>query len=83
MDDFSRSWCQECRRWVPAHKMNYFDGMRVCQWCLDGLPTPEEYVHDPYHGKTQCIFCDSWNTVEQAPQWGTFMCQECGEIFVT
>lgn len=81
MADYAMSWCQECHRWVPEKKMNYFDGQRVCQWCLDGVPTPEHLVHDPNFGKTQCLYCDSYDTTEQAPNWGTFKCNSCGEIF--
>ena len=81
MAEYAMSWCQECRRWVPAHKMNYFDGQRVCQWCLDGVETPANFVEDHHHEQIQCIYCDSYDTVEQAPLWGTFKCNACGEIF--
>lgn len=81
MIKYEMAWCQECKRWVPFQRMNYFDGHRVCQYCLDGTSTPESYIHDPYHDKVQCIFCDSYVTVELIPNWGTFKCNSCGEIF--
>lgn len=81
MSDYSMTWCEECRRWVPQNKLVYFDGHRVCQWCLDGVPTPESMVYDPHHEEVQCIYCDSYNTTEQAPQWRTFKCNDCGELF--
>lgn len=81
LNEMSFAWCQECKCWVPASKMNYFDGNRVCQWCLDGVPTPENFVRDPHHEQTQCIYCDSYDTVEQQPNWGTFKCNSCGETF--
>lgn len=82
MADHTMTWCQECKRWVPESKMNYFDGKRICQWCLDGVSTPEEFIYDPYHEGIQCIFCDSWDTTEQVPKWRTFKCNSCGEIFI-
>ena len=61
--------------------MNYFDGHRVCIWCMEGTPQPLGLVYDPHHEETQCIFCDSYNTTEQKPKWGMFKCNDCGEIF--
>ncbi len=81
MTEYAMAWCQECCRWVPAHRMNYLVSQHICQWCLDGVVTPENMVHDPHHEETQCIYCDSYDTEEQAPNWGTFKCNSCGEIF--
>lgn len=81
MADQAYAWCPDCRKWVPAEKMNYFDGHRVCTWCMEGMPQPPGLVYDPHHEETQCIFCDSYNTTEQKPKWGMFKCNDCGEIF--
>lgn len=81
MADKAYAWCQDCQRWVPAEKMNYFDGRRVCQWCMEGTKSLKEYVYEPNHERTQCVFCDSYNTIEQKPNWGVFRCNDCGEIF--
>lgn len=75
------AWCQDCKKWVPANKMNYFDGYRVCTWCMEGTPQPPGFVYEPHHEEVQCIFCDSYNTIEQSPNWGTFKCKDCGEVF--
>ena len=61
--------------------MNYFDGHRVCIWCMEGTPQPSRLVYDPHHEETQCIFCDSYNTIEQKPKWNWYKCNDCGEIF--
>ena len=79
--DTAYSWCQDCKKWVPAEEMNYFDGHRVCTWCMEGTEPPRDFVYDPHHEKTQCIFCDSYNTTEQKPNLGTFKCNDCGEVF--
>ena len=79
--EYAMSWCQDCRRWVPKNKMNYFKNLRVCQWCLDGFITPEKYIHDPHFEEVQCIFCDSWDTM-QVQGYSTYKCNTCGETFV-
>ena len=61
--------------------MNYFDGHRVCIWCMEGTPQPSGLVYDTHHEETQCIFCDSYNTIEQKPKWNWYKCNDCGEIF--
>lgn len=81
MAEFIKAWCPDCKRWVPYKQMHYFDGLRVCTWCMEGTQAPVEYVHEPNHEKTQCVFCDSYNTTEQKPDWGTFRCNDCGEVF--
>ena len=50
MADKAYAWCQDCQRWVPAEKMNYFDGRRVCQWCMEGTKSLKEYVYEPNVG---------------------------------
>lgn len=81
MNKYEMSWCQDCKRWVPSDRMNYFDGKRICNWCLGGLESPEDLVADPLHESTQCIYCDSFNTKECVPSWGEYKCLDCGEIF--
>ena len=86
MDLYSRCHCPECRKWVPAENMNYFDGLRVCNWCLNqeqNEPPHDKFVYDPYFGKVQCIICDSYETQEIV---GTkplkYKCRECEEEFI-
>ena len=79
--DIAMAWCPDCRKWVPAEKMNYFEGFRVCTWCMEGTAQPPGLVYEPYHEEVQCIYCDSYNTQEQVPQWGTYKCLDCGETF--
>lgn len=75
--------CPECKKWVPASSMNYFDGMRVCSWCLNQEATPDSFVYDPYFGKTQCIMCDSYDTRHLlGPTPNKYICNECGEEFI-
>lgn len=75
--------CPECKKWVPSNSMNYFDGIRVCNWCLNQETTPDEFVHDPYFGKTQCIMCDSYDTrCLLGPTPRKYICNECGEEFI-
>lgn len=81
MAEYSRSWCPECKCWVPTDKMHYFDGLRVCDWCVNGEDTPRIYVRDPYREQVQCIYCDSYDTEEVQDSSGCFRCRECGEIF--
>lgn len=79
--DIAMAWCQDCKKWVPANKMNYFDGFRVCTWCMEGTEQPDGLVYDPHREEVQCIYCDSYNTQGQVPNWGTFKCLDCNEIF--
>lgn len=86
MADLSRSWCPECKKWVPSDLMNYDyddDGklIRVCTPCLEGTSDQNNYVYDPAHESVECIYCGSYNTVEQRPKWNWFICKDCGEIF--
>ena len=78
--------CPECTKWVPADSMNYFEGMRVCNWCLNqeqDKPPHDKFVYDPHFGKTQCIMCDSYNTRHLlGPIPGKYICNECGEEFI-
>lgn len=83
---FEFSYCPECKKWIPREHMNYFEGIRVCDWCLNQLqeqPPHNEFVYDPHYGKVQCIMCDSYET-DYIP--GTkprkFICRECGEEFI-
>ena len=78
--------CPECKKWVFAESMNYFDGIRVCNWCLNQeqeTPPHDSFVYDPHFGKTQCIMCDSYDTQripDTKPQ--KYICSECGEEFI-
>lgn len=80
------SHCPECKKWVPANKMHYFDGMRACDWCLnqEQEKSPhDKFVYDPSYGKTQCIMCDSYNTIYiEGTKPRKFICRECGEEFI-
>lgn len=86
MADVGYCWCPECKKWVPEHLMNIDhddDGqlIRVCTPCLEGTSQDNHFVYDPNFDRVQCVYCDSFNTVEQAPQWNTFMCMDCGQTF--
>lgn len=80
-----RSWCPHCKRWVPSKEMNYDvdddDGrvIRMCNFCMEGTET--SFIEEPYHESVQCIYCDSYNTIEQTPQWGKYVCKDCGATF--
>lgn len=83
---FSYNHCQECKKWVPSDRMNYFDGMRICDWCLNQeqeQPPHDKFVYAPNFGKVQCIMCDSYDTDYIA---GTlprkYKCRECEEEFI-
>lgn len=82
-----QGWCHcpQCKKWVPEQLMNHdiVDGklIRVCTPCLEGTSDQNDYVYDPLHGKTKCIYCGSYDTVEQAPKWLWFTCQSCGKTF--
>ena len=83
---FCYSHCPECKKWVPAEFMHYFEGLKVCDWCLNQeqeKPPHNEFVHDPHYGQIQCIMCDSYDTfctTKTAPP--KFKCRECGEEFI-
>ena len=78
--------CPECKKWVTSESMNYFDGIRVCNWCMNQeqeSPPHDKFVYDPCFGKVQCIMCDSYDTKyipETKPR--KYICNECGEEFV-
>ena len=78
--------CPECEKWVPSESMNYFDGIRVCNWCLNEeqeKPPHNKFVHDPSYGKIQCIMCDSYNTLYiEGTKPRKYVCRECGEEFI-
>lgn len=66
--------------------MNYDrddDGMliRVCTPCLEGTSADNSYVLDEHYEQTACIYCGSYDTVEQAPKWLWFKCNSCGNTF--
>ena len=79
------SWCPQCKKWVPASLMNRdFDEetgqlIRMCTPCMEGEES--SYVEDPEHETVQCIYCDSADTTELAPQWNKYRCNACGETF--
>ena len=80
---YARCHCPECKKWVPADRMNYFDGLRVCDWCLNQeqeVAPHDTFVHDPHFGQVQCIMCDSYETHEFSKN--KFKCRECGEEFI-
>lgn len=79
-----RVWCPQCKKWVPLKEMNYdFDEdgtlLRMCNFCMDG--TENTCIEEPHHEETQCIYCDSYNTKELAPNWNRFECLDCGATF--
>lgn len=80
-------WCPSCKKWVPDYLMNYdWDESsntltRVCTPCLEGLSAENDYVVDLHHEDTECVYCGSYDTIEQAPRWHWFKCNECGETF--
>ena len=80
-------WCPSCKKWVPEELMNYdWDPetkilTRVCTPCLEGAADENNYVLDKHHEDTACIYCGSYDTVEQYPKWRWFKCNSCGETF--
>lgn len=77
------SWCPECKKWIPGQYMNYFDGIKVCDWCMNQeqeKPPHNKFIHDPYYGKKQCIMCDSYNTVCIGNE--RYKCNDCEEEFI-
>ena len=84
--EVSYSFCPECRKWIPQQYMNYFDGIKVCNWCLnqEQEQSPhDKFVREPNYGKAQCIWCDSYDTIYiEGTRPRKFMCRECGEEFI-
>nr|DAF13633.1 MAG TPA: Protein involved in formate dehydrogenase formation [Caudoviricetes sp.] len=86
MADQGWCWCPHCGKWVPEKLMNYGRDeagklIRVCTPCLEGTSADNNYVLDEHHEQTACIYCGSYNTVEQVPRWLWFKCISCGKIF--
>ena len=84
MADLGYCHCPECKKWIPSNHMNYFDGIRVCDWCLNQeqeKPPHNRFVHDPNYGKVQCIWCDSYNT-ERVKGTKRIKCNNCEEEFI-
>ena len=84
--DFSYSHCPECKKWVAADSMHYFDGIRVCNWCMNQeqeTPPHDKFVYDPNYGKVQCIMCDSYETYYiEGTNPRKYKCRECEEEFI-
>ncbi len=91
MDDFRYVWCPECKCWIPADDVvtEVIDGnvVTVCSYCLGEKPLPYNaylkrhgFVHDPNFGKVQCVYCDSYDTVENDTSGG-YYCNNCNEQF--
>ena len=87
MSRVSWCWCPGCKKWVPEWLMNYDRDpethkiTRVCTPCLEGTSDKNSYVYEPHHEDTECIYCGSYDTTEQAPNWRWFKCNACGETF--
>lgn len=83
MADKGYCWCPHCKKWVPEKLMNYDieDGrvLRICTPCMDGTSESNSYVYDPHHEEVQCMFCDSYDTVEIDRR--KFKCNTCEEVF--
>ena len=81
----SYSWCPDCKKWIPGENMNYFEGMKVCDWCLNqeqNKPPHDRFVQDLYYGKKQCIMCDSYETEYiEGTKPKKYKCSECKEEF--
>jgi DNA-directed RNA polymerase subunit RPC12/RpoP len=54
--------------------------IRICTPCLDEVET--DYILEEDHETTRCIYCDSADTRELAPNWKHYVCNTCGEKFV-
>ena len=76
-------WSPGCMKWVPEHLMNYDadEHIRVCTPCLEGTSAVTNYIMEEHHEDTKCIYCGSYDTVENAPHWRHFRCQNCGKEF--
>lgn len=63
--------------------MNYDSDplIRVCTPCLEGTSTDNNFVQEVHHEDVRCIYCKSYDTVEQAPKWRWFKCNNCNKIF--
>ena len=85
--DLGYCWCPGCKKWVPEELMNYDRDpetkvlTRVCTPCLEGTADDNNYVLDLHHEDVACIYCGSYDTVEQRPNWRWFKCSTCGETF--
>lgn len=82
---FEYSFCPDCKKWIPANNMNYFDGIKVCDWCLNQnqeTPPHDTFVYEPHYGKTQCIWCDSYETDYLGTIPKKYRCRNCGEEFI-
>lgn len=87
------SWCPQCHKWVPEELMNYDvdEGkvIRVCTPCLEGTSDHNNYVVEEHHEDTKCLFCQSYDVVEQLKEntpkaqlkWNWFKCNSCGKTF--
>lgn len=86
------SHCPICGYWVPAKYMNYdFDEelglIRICDNCLEGeyIFETKSLQYDPYRGKVQCIYCDSYNTEQiqvgrKRGEPDAWRCRDCEEV---
>ena len=54
---------------------------RVCDYCLDGFPDENPGPTEEHRDDTECIYCGSYNTTEQAPKWCWYKCNDCGATF--
>lgn len=88
MSRFNQGWCHcpECKKWVPEDLMNrdYDDDgklIRVCTPCLEGTSSENNYVYDPNFGKTQCVYCLSYNTTCVSDDSRKYTCNDCGANF--
>lgn len=86
MPSFEYIFCPDCKKWIPVGNVNHFDGIIVCDWCLNQeqeQPPHNTFVYEPNYGKVQCIMCDSYDTdfiVGTEPR--KYKCHECGEEFI-
>lgn len=55
--------------------------IRICTPCMEGTSEENDFTYDPHFGKTECIYCGSHDTTEQAPKWRWFKCNKCGATF--
>ena len=85
--DVGYCWCPSCKKWVPEKLMNYDTDtdtkklIRVCTPCLEGTADENNFVYEPHHEDTKCIYCDSYDTTELPPRWRWFKCNNCGAEF--
>lgn len=84
--DIGMCHCPVCKKWVPERLMNrdYDDDgklIRMCTPCMEGTSDNNKFVYDPHHEQTACIYCGSYDTVEQKPKWLWFKCNTCNNTF--